>query len=748
MTTTALRVAAVRHCAAVVFLLVPLSLLGTAEAADPSKGRKVTTKELMSSGFFQDFEEIDLESLVQKEQSTVGVAAARPTAAEQAPGAVTVFRADEIRSLGARTLLELLRYVPGFDVTFDNLGRARIAVRGLSSTTTRGGSENVLIMQDGVRLNEEVGGGATAVNLDIPLDHVRQVEVLRGTAAAVFGDGALAAVINLVSQTTADFLGTEGSVGFGSFATERYGLRSGGVLGSVRISGYIRFALTDGARRSVPEDAQSLADRERIAAGLPPISVAPGRATDGQRALDAAYAFAVREWTFAFRTKSERSDGLIGAADNLGRQNQLNTNQLGVDVKWSRALDKVGTVNLRGGFLRSETSDLLEIYPSGYQLEGDFGTLIFGPPGGQGGVFQQLALNSRRYDLQGSLERDLPDGHKLTGGLGLRHDSTYDLQANANLDLRTLTPLKPVPGASLAPLEGAVPDASRTSFSLFAEDAWTASSRLTVTGGLRFDHLSDLGGTLSPRLALVGGVPEGLARKMPRSLGEGLGWKLLYGRAFRAPTLRELAFDLPGGTGNSDLRLVKADELELALSFTRNRLRLEAHPFLNLLKDAIVLPGPNLPGATSTYTNGPGVRVGGVELVGSGSFGVSNSFFANYTFQNPTLRDTGQRVPGLPRSLFNVGANVEVRGKATLTPSLVVRSGRGRDGSDPRRDLPGYALFGLTARAKSLWRTLDVTLSCDNLFGKTYHDRAPARGVPGDYPRPGRRVLLHVSYKF
>ncbi|HVQ32067.1 MAG TPA: Plug domain-containing protein, partial [Vicinamibacteria bacterium] len=112
MTTTAPRVAALRRYGAVLFLVAALHVPQAAEAADPSKGRKVSTKELMGSGFFQDFDEIDLAGLVGKEQSTVGVASARATAAEQAPGAVTVFRAEEIRALGARTLLELLRYVP------------------------------------------------------------------------------------------------------------------------------------------------------------------------------------------------------------------------------------------------------------------------------------------------------------------------------------------------------------------------------------------------------------------------------------------------------------------------------------------------------------------------------------------------------------------------------------------------------------------------------------------------------------
>ncbi|HVQ29171.1 MAG TPA: TonB-dependent receptor, partial [Vicinamibacteria bacterium] len=617
-----------------------------------------------------------------------------------------------------------------------NLGRARVAVRGIASTTTHGGSENVLVIHDGVRLNEEIGGGATVVNLDIPLDHVRQVEVLRGPAAAIFGEGALAAVVSLVSQTTADFLGTEANVAFGSFDTQRYGLRSGGVLGAVRISGFIRFGLTDGARRDVPADAQTRADLGRIAHDLPPISVAPGKATDELRSLDAAYAFALREWTFSFRTKSERSDGFIGELDNLGRQNQLNTNQLGLEAKWSRALENLGTLSLRGGFLRSETSDLLEMYPSGYQLEGDFGTIIFGKPGGQGGVFQQMAFNSRRYDVQSTLEKDLKGGHKLTGGLGLRHDSTFDLQANANLDLRTLTPVPAVEGASLVPLEDAIADTSRTTFDLFAEDAWTVNPRLTVTGGLRLDHLTDLGGTLSPRVALVGAFPQGF------------GWKLLYGRAFRAPNLREQTFDLPSGLANPDLRLVRADEMELALSFTRNRLRLEAHPFLNVLKDTIVLPGLNVPGHVSTFANAEGVHVGGIELLGSGSFGVGNSFFANYTYQNPTQRGTDQRFAGLPKSLFNAGLTLDVRGHASVTPSFVVRSERARDAGDPRPPVPGYAVVNLTARAKNLWRTLDLTVSCDDLFGKSYYDPSPAMGVPGDYPRPGRRVLLHASYKF
>lgn len=734
-TTTFGRSADVRPLPALVFLLfLGPGLVPAAAPQDPKKVRTIKTEDLEGFGE-RDISEIDIGELI-GEQSEVSVASLNPATREDAPGSVTVFKSDEIRNLGARNLLELLRFVPGFDVTFDNLGRARIAVRGIGSTTSRGGSENVLVLYDGVRLNEDVNGGATALNLEIPLDHALRVEVLRGPGAAVFGDGALAAVVSIVSQTTEEFLGTEAGLGFGSFATQQYSLRSGGILGKLKISGFIRFADTDGAREAVPQDAQTAADRDRVAAGLLPISVAPGAARDDVRHLDAAYAFSTERWTFSFRTKSDRSDGFIGAADNLGRQTQLNTSQLGVDVSYARPLEGVGDLKIRAGFLRSEIRDLLEIYPSGYRVEGDFGSLTFGEPGGNGGVFEQTSFNSRRLDFAGSVARELAPSHRFAGGLALRHDTTYDLEANANLDLRTLTPVDPPPGSSLAALSGAVVACDRTTVSLYAEDVWKAHSKLTVTGGLRFDHLSDLGGTLNPRLALVGAVRDNV------------GLKLLYGRAFRAPTFRELAFDLPGGTGNPDLRLVKADELELAVSWQRTRLRLEAHPFLSIVRDTVVLPSLPAPGVSTTFTNASGVRSVGFELVASGSFGVSNSFVASYTFQDPKDRETGEQVPGLPRSLLSLAANLDIRARVTVTPSLLVRSGRPRAAGDLREDVPGYAIFGVTARAKSLWRTLEVALSLDNLFGKDYEDPSFRDGVPGDYPRPGTRMLVHASFKF
>ena len=40
-----------------------------------------------------------------------------------------------------------------------------------------------------------------------------------------------------------------------------------------------------------------------------------------------------------------------------------------------------------------------------------------------------------------------------------------------------------------------MPEASRTVFSLYAQDAWNPTERIGVTGGLRLDHYTDFGAT-------------------------------------------------------------------------------------------------------------------------------------------------------------------------------------------------------------------------------------------------------------
>lgn len=108
------------------------------------------------------------------------------------PAFVTVIRLDP-EAARFRTLPEVLAETVGVTIRdFGGLG-------SLSTVSVRGSSASqVLVLLDGIPLNTSQGGGVDLSH--ISLDSVERIEVLRGADSAVFGDGAIGGVINLVTR--------------------------------------------------------------------------------------------------------------------------------------------------------------------------------------------------------------------------------------------------------------------------------------------------------------------------------------------------------------------------------------------------------------------------------------------------------------------------------------------------------------------------------------------------------------------
>ena len=156
-----------------------------ADGVSAREGKRVTPKELLKQGFFQDFEELDLETLLTFSDVTLSIATRSDQAPAEAPGAVMIVTAESLRASGARTLEDALELIPGVDVTVDALGRLRIGMRGLPGGGAIGASQNVLLLMNGQRLDDPVEGGATALNFEIPIGNVQKIEVLRGSDSAL-----------------------------------------------------------------------------------------------------------------------------------------------------------------------------------------------------------------------------------------------------------------------------------------------------------------------------------------------------------------------------------------------------------------------------------------------------------------------------------------------------------------------------------------------------------------------------------
>ena len=161
---------------------------------------------------------IDVTSVSRKEQKL-----------SQTPAAVYVITREAIARSGANTIPDLLRMVPGVQVAQVEANRWAISVRGFNGVY----SNKLLVLVDGRTVYTPTFSGVYWNQIDIPLDTIERIEVVRGPGGAVWGANAVNGVINIITEDSANTQGTRISAGAGSFQTGGYEARFGGKLGHV-----------------------------------------------------------------------------------------------------------------------------------------------------------------------------------------------------------------------------------------------------------------------------------------------------------------------------------------------------------------------------------------------------------------------------------------------------------------------------------------------------------------------------------
>ncbi len=152
------------------------------------------------------------------------------TPAKEIACSVTVITRSDLEKSKKLTVLDLLQDVLGMAVV-QNGGTG-----SASSAFLRGSnSEHILIMLDGVELNDPINPSRSYDLSHFSLDNIEQIEILRGPQSTLFGSDALGGVINILTRRGQGkpqfFLSTSG----GSYNTFRAGT---GLSGSGRTYHY------------------------------------------------------------------------------------------------------------------------------------------------------------------------------------------------------------------------------------------------------------------------------------------------------------------------------------------------------------------------------------------------------------------------------------------------------------------------------------------------------------------------------
>ena len=141
--------------------------------------------------------------------------------------AVSVVTAEDIRRLGARSVPEALRHVPGVHVARIDAASWAVSIRGFSDRF----SDKLLVMIDGRSVYTPLFSGVLWENLDLVMEDIAQIEVVRGPGAAVWGANAVNGVINIITRRAAADDPDLAGVGAGTFEHLQAAARTTGRLG-------------------------------------------------------------------------------------------------------------------------------------------------------------------------------------------------------------------------------------------------------------------------------------------------------------------------------------------------------------------------------------------------------------------------------------------------------------------------------------------------------------------------------------
>jgi iron complex outermembrane receptor protein len=442
-----------------------------------------------------------------KDMPVVVAAGRREQTQQQAAASVSVVTADDISLFNYESIADVLRGQRSFYVHTDGLNDFA-GVRGF----LRPGEWNarILVMVDGTPTNEMIYG-QTHIDKDfvVPMEVVKQIEVVRGPGSALYGSNAVFGVINVVTKDGADVDGVQAKL-------------EGGTQDTGRLSALF------GTKTKNDWDI---------------LASVTGYTSQGDS--DVFY------------------DGVHAADLNFGHIE--NSDYEGVESAYFKA--KKGEFTAEFDFEnrqkdnRDATYDTSFFNPGSEHEQRTNATIRFDHQIADGqSVHAKLYYGSYHYEQRWRIDAGVPqpfEYHTLGNDDWVGEEVHYDWQATDNFHL-----LAGAEGAQslytyqhdFTSINGTLlqTDRSFNTAGIFAEGEFKITKQVSAVLGGRVDKVQRIGVNASPRAALI---------VQPTSQDV---VKLLYGRAFRSPNLYEQFYNVPGfNTGNPNLHPEICDTYEL-----------------------------------------------------------------------------------------------------------------------------------------------------------------------------------------
>ncbi len=560
------------------------------------------------------------------------------------PWAVDVLNRDDIaRAQATLGIDEALNNVPGVVVSnrYNASVDQRLSIRGAGSRANFG-IRGVKVLLDGVPQSLPDGQNQLT-NLDLAA--VSRVEVLRGSASSLYGNGSGGVIAFETDRTAPDRLGVTARVMGGSFGTSKVLARASGHTGRAVGSLAISRTRSDGSRQY---------DTSEVRQGIATLdySLSP------RRTLELRASFA--------DSPVARNPGAITAAEYaVNRDSASATNIARGSNKWLSQ----GQYSARLRDVRDGGEHGVVAYVQRRFIDNPLATPPPGTTGAAVGTYSTLNrwVTGARADVSRWSAAN-PDRTKATGGVDVQR--SFDIRRNS----------RATGGKRTAATDTLFLDQGESVVALgaFLTAQHSPRDRLMLSAGARYDRLTF---TVTDNF-LRDGVNNSADRDMSAaSVHTGASWMLgesatayaNFSTAFETPTTTELSARQDGSGGfNPDLGPQRTRTIEAGLRGDIGaRVRYTATVYRTTTSDAVVQFLETTGRAffrNAGRTRNTGLELGATAAVASWldaslAWTESRYRFDEYRVPNRAVVDTldGKRVAGVPDRFVRVGLRSAVR---------------------------------------------------------------------------------------
>ncbi len=607
------------------------------------------------------------------------------------PYVVSVLNNKELTKLGVLNLREALSLVPGVDISITMLGVENPIFRG-SNPFAMGQSKLII---DGIVVNSQMFNAYNQY-LDMPIDIIERIEVVRGPGSTLNNVNAYAGSIHVITKANNNNKAKKEKSIFASYGSDNY--KMGGFVASYensdfKISGDLFYQEHD---KELPAGPDRLGNS----------SIAPLWLENYALGLNVSYKdlylksrFSGNKGGVSYGQSFILSDD---SSDNLDIKN--NFAELGYNFDIAKHIKAKLSVSY------FDESRILQnkVKPDTNETSND-------------GIYFLADYAEQTYTQNLEIKISSFSNHLVTTGIAFSQSRVKNNSSKkSNDDMQSFFDV----GELLL-------NNKRDHSSFYIDDLINLSEKISVQLGLKIDAHSDVKTQYSPRLAMVYRYDD-----------ENI-YKIMYTNSFREPSWREqylagAPYHKP--TANLESESVDAFEAAYIKKFAHNK-DFKINIFYLFNKDQI-----NAQNADKTFRNSGDGEIYGFESEFRTSLTDNDQLYLNYSFADG--ENTSGVMANSAQSMAKLYYIYNINSMFALSSIIKYISDKDRADGDDREKVDAYTTVDFTATYSYKPSNLTISLSVKNIFDEHPVLSSPVDTYPADFKQDGQSFLIRMSKRF